>query len=587
MLRKYYLRIKLLFFIFIFLFLGLLVRLLQLQIVEGEELAALAERIRTQTVFGEEFPRGDILDRNGESLLDSREQPAVVIFPAMWENSEQAIVQLSRTLGIRAEKIQGKLELAQKYHANGPFILHTNLSEQELSELNELDIPGVYVVPIKSRYGPESLAVHLIGHLNSIDGPTWERLKKEGRGEQGLDSYLKSDVIGVKGLEAQYESYLRATQPEYYLEATVDAKGQLLSGLGFKKIETFAAKERNNLILTIDKNIQKAVEEVMDKRVKKGAVVVLDVNTGEVLAMASRPVFDQNNIAEFLTPDGKDEHEFVNRALEHYYPGSIFKTIIAAAALEEGIAHPEQKYICSGKYVFPTGLTIPCWKKEGHGQLSLTEALAQSCNPIFIEIGLKLGREKILEYVQRFGLKDEVLLGYRLNKFTSFNIEPNSPGAIGNAVLGQQGVMLSPLQVASVMATIANQGVYLQPRVVERIETGANQVVKSWETPPGQRAITSSTAEKVKTMLTAVTTEGTGKKAWLGEWGAAGKTSTAQTGIVKETGAEIVNGWFAGFAPLQQPKYAVAVMIEDAIAGGIDAAPVFKEIMEKILSMER
>lgn len=584
--NKYFTRIKFLFIAFIILFLFLWGRLFQLQIVAGEELSALAERIRTQSISGEEIPRGNILDRHGNSLLDSQEQPAVVIFPAMLVNPEKNLAALGKALGLKTEIIQRKLEVAQKYQANGPFILHANLKKQQLAKLEKMDIPGVYIVPIKSRYGPESLAVHLIGHLNSIDEATWGRLKKQGLADRGLNSYKKSDVIGVKGLEAQYESYLRATEPEYYLQATVDAKGRLLDGLGFTKRENFALQERNNLVLTIDKDIQKAVEEVMDRRVKKGAVVVQEVNTGKILAMASRPAFDQNNLWETLASHGKDEHEFVNRALEHYYPGSVFKTVIAAAALEEKISSPGEKYVCSGFYTFGTGLTIPCWKEGGHGELTLSEAFAQSCNPIFIELGLKLGREKIIEYARRFGLTEDILIGYKLNKFPSINIESSSPGAVGNAVLGQLGVMLSPLQVTSLMTTIANQGVYLEPRVVERIESDSKKIIKTWQTPPGLQAVSSATAKKVKEMLTAVTTYGTGKMAWVEPEGTAGKTSTAQTGNIKKSGKEIVNGWFAGFGPLNQPQYAITVMIEDAITGGTDAAPVFKEIMEKILTIK-
>lgn len=580
---RYFHRVRLLFIIFILLFTALAGRLFKLQMLEGDKLAALADKIRTQIVSGEEFPRGDILDRHGVTLLDTAEQPAVAVFPAMLQETGQVIARLGDVLGLSEEKIRDRIELAVNYYAKAPFILKTNLTPLEKKQIEQLAIPGVYTVPVQSRYGPNSLAVHLIGHLNSIDEATWEKLKAEGKTGPGKNSYKKSDVIGVKGIEAIYESYLRGNEPGHYLAATVDAKGRLLAGLGFERIDNAAAeKERANVVLTLDKQIQNIVEEIMDKRIAKGAAVVMRVPTGEVLAMASRPTFDQNAVFKYL---GKSErrYEFINRALEHFYPGSVFKVLIAAAALEEGIVQPDEKFNCTGEFLFDSGLAIPCWKEEGHGLLTFSEALAQSCNPTFIEVGLRLGREKIIEYARRFGLLDEVLIGYNLNDFPSVAIAKSSPAAIGNASIGQQGIMLSPLQVAGMIATVANGGIYKQPRVVERVENGVGEVLRMWQTPAGTRVISRPTAAKLQAMLAAATTSGTAKNAWIEGWGTAGKTSTAQTGSQSVDGKEIINAWFAGFAPLEHPEYAVVVMVEDGTAGGTDAAPVFKEIVTKIL----
>lgn len=579
-------RIRSLFLIFLILFLALTTRLYKIQIVEGNQYTIKANKMRTQLVPGEEFFRGDIVDRNGCTLLDSCSKTAIVIFPAMLKDQLQVAAELSAIINFPAAKILERLESNKNYYSNNPFILKTGLTAQEEEHLKEHPLTGVYTVPVQSRYGANSLAVHLIGHLNSIDLATWNSLKSQGKTNEGQGGYKQSDFIGVKGLELLYEPYLKGRNPASYLAATVDAKGNLLAGLGFQEISNAAELEkRTNVVLTLDKSIQQIVEKVMDERVRKGAVVVMKPSTGEVVALASRPAFDQNAVSKYVLNENH-EAEFINRALEHYYPGSIFKVVIAAAALEEGIVKPDDKFTCGGVYLFSSGLAIPCWQEEGHGELSFTEALAQSCNPVFIELGLKLGRDKIIEYAKRFGVDSDIMIGYNLPNFPSLQIAPHSPAAVGNASIGQQGIMLSPLQVANIFATIANDGVFRQPRITERLETGAGEIIKQWATPQGKQVISKNTARNLQNMLLAATTTGTATKAWIEGSGAAGKTSTAQTGMLANQ-KEVLNAWFAGYGPVHEPAYVVVVMVEDGSTGGKDAAPVFKEILEQIMANDK
>ncbi|MDS1030034.1 penicillin-binding transpeptidase domain-containing protein [Bacillota bacterium LX-D] len=579
-------RYKCIFVIFILLFGILLEQLVRLQILDGKKLTVMADKMRMQIVVGTEYPRGDILDYKKRSLLDSQKKKTLIVFPAVVKKNDSLIRELSSILHISYGNIVNQIGLMQKNYGNRPFVLKSNLNIEEELKINNLKAKGIYIVPIEGRYGSHSLAVHLIGHVGQIDNNSWQKLKKHYASEDELNSYKKNTIIGVKGLEAIYDRYLRETEPDHYIAAAVDAKGNVLDGLGFRKIANVTTnKQKNNLVLTLDKDIQRIVEDVLDHQVKKGAVVILRISTGEVVAMASRPSFKQDAVFQYIQND-KVSAEFTNRSLEHYYPGSVFKIVIAAASLEEGLVKPNDFFNCVEKFVFANGETIPCWKKGGHGKISFSEAFAQSCNSTFIQLALRLGSDKIQDYANRFGLTEDYLIGYKNEQFQSINIPKNNDVAIGNASLGQQGIMLTPLQIAGIISTIANNGVMHKPRVANSIENNDHKIIKQWFTPKGQRVISKKTALLMQSLLKDTALTGTGKKAWISGWGSAGKTGSAQTGNYAANGKEILNTWFAGYAPLEKPEYAVTVLVENGTAGGVDAAPIFKKIMEQILALK-
>lgn len=581
MARFFLRRLQTLFVLFGLLFTILAGRMAYIQVLQGPKLAAMGSKIHSQFIPGEEIPRGDILDRNGISLVDLGEREATVIFPAVLE--EENVPVLSQILQLSVEKVKDKIIKAKNYYGNNPFIIRTNLTASQVKNIKSNPIQGVYLIPITSRYGPESLATHLIGHLGLIDQVSWKKLKAKNVSLDTLNAYRQDDLIGVKGIEAIYEDYLRSTVPSYYLQATTDAQGKPLLGLGFKKVlNQDKTINRNNVVLTIDKRIQKVLENVMDKHVLKGAAVILEISSGEILALASRPNFNQNEIDKYLNSNAQTD--FLNRALLHYFPGSVFKVLIAAAALEENLVEPDEKFVCKGQFKFDSGVAIPCWSREGHGTLTFEEALAHSCNPVFIEVGLRLGLDKIIKYANCFKLNQDLLVGYPLENYPSINIEKNSPAALGNAVLGQKGVKLSPLQVASLYATIANDGIFYEPSVVKHVNNN-EKIIMSFPLKQGEQIISRKTAKKIKKLLNLATLTGTATNAWVEKWGSAGKTSTAQTGEQAGTGKEKNNVWFAGFTPLDNPKFTAVIMIEDGTSGGKDAAPVFREIMEELLAL--
>jgi peptidoglycan glycosyltransferase/penicillin-binding protein 2 len=242
----------------------------------------------------------------------------------------------------------------------------------------------------------------------------------------------------------------------------------------------------------------------------------------------------------------------------------------------------EQPFHCSGSYVFNEQLSISCWKEEGHGDIDFSEAFALSCNPSFIEVGLRLGREHLLKYVDKLHLIDPGITGYKNIYASHVSINPGK-AALGNACLEQQGVKVSPVQLASLISTIADDGCWRPPSLLRYTinEKGQKHLPELENKKP---LISSETARKMQRLMEKVVSEGTGKTAALSETRVAGKTATSQTGNLNEDGEEILNAWFGGFFPAENPRWAVVVMVEDGKSGSQDAAPVFRDIARSMLN---
>ena len=336
--------------------------------------------------------------------------------------------------------------------------------------------------------------------------------------------------------------------------------------------------------MTIDHKVQQLVEKAMAGRVKKGAVVVMDVGSRDILALASRPVFNPYKAGESLVKVG--DSPFLNRALGLYHPGSIFKLVVAAAALEAGLVAEDEVFDCTGSYVFNDQVSIACWKEGGHGMVNFPEALANSCNSAFIEIGSRVGRKQLLQYARRFQITDTRIVGYPGVEGGGYiRIEPGAP-ALGNACIGQEGVMLTPVQVASLIATIADDGQWRSPRLVKGIQQLNGQWDKEFESDRGTRVISASTARQLQDLLCLAVEEGTGSRARTPLVGCAGKTASSQTGRFSADGVEHLDTWFAGYFPADDPRWAVVVLVEDGVSGGTSCAPVFREITEGIINFE-
>lgn len=535
-----------------FIFFGslLIIRLFYLQIVESNDLTSQSLSMRIQEV-PIEVARGEIVDRNGLALTNTAQHYKIVVFPEQVQNIEVAAEQLSELMGISQNWFRSQIIANRR-----PFKIDSKIDAAMGEKINKALIPGIVVVAEKVRYGYLPLAAHITGYINLADNQ------------------------GVSGIESMYDDVLRGNQPEYAV-ALVDAGQQIIPGLGYKRLRLSNHSGPSNVVLTIDKRIQKDVENILDKHEVKGAVVVVRPATGEILAMASRPNFNANHLEDYLS---QSSSPLLNRAISPYQPGSVFKLVAAAAALETGIVHPEDSFFDPG-YIEVDHLRFNGWdyNKGGRGQLTFTEALAYSSNPIFIEIGLKLGAENLIAYARKLGF------GHKTNLDFNGEAEGYLPpaenlysGELANLTIGQGTLEATPLQIVSLVATIANDGIKVNPYIVSKLTNADGVVMKNYYASSGVRVLTKKTSRQIQDMMAAVTRYGTGQAAFVEGIGSAGKTGTAETGRTNTLGQSINHAWFAGYAPIKNPQYAIVIFVEEGMSGGDIAAPIFSEIVEAI-----
>lgn len=542
-----------------FLFGGLVLRLLLFQLQAGHIYTYAAFRQQTEMVSLEAYPRGSILDRNGISLTGEHWVQKVAVFPALLREKEQVAVGLAAILGVPVDAVAARI-------GQHPVCLPYSLTYAQAEAVKKANWPGVVVVPFKERYGAKPLAVHVTGYLGKIASlKEYSRLVRAGK------AYTFGDWVGRTGCEYYYEYLLKGEVPSAAAGIYRDARGKVLCGLGVR-VTRFADPHRADLVLAIDSRVQQVVEAVMDARVRRGAVVVLAAGKGDILAVASRPTFSPAD------PAGARQHGaavFVDRAFALYPPGSVFKILVAAAALEEGVVRLEDRFLCRGG----KDPLIPCWHHAGHGVVTFAQAFAYSCNPVFARVGLTLGKARLLTYYRRCGFTERGVVGYPLPK--DARQEPGrylQPHNLVNLSVGQGPLLVTPIQMAALVNAVVSQGVYVRPRLVK----GFRWPDGFEELPPdlGRRVFSAQTAARLREMMVLSVTLGTGRLGDIGKQGCGGKTGTAEAG----SGGKIA--WFAGFAPAAQPKYVVVVVVEDAESGAASAGPVFREIVQRLLTQE-
>lgn len=382
--------------------------------------------------------------------------------------------------------------------------------------------------------------------------------------------YISADGSG-SGIEGAFD---------YVLSADKDSHISYLKDINNKKISKGYAIDVSNsysgIALTVDYHIQEIVEGAMDFHGINGAVVVADCNSGEILAMASRPDYDAANIEKYL--NGTDG-ELINKAISEYNPGSVFKIAVAAAFMENHY-NDEFYFECTGKTVID-GTEFVCHKKEGHGHQSLEQAFANSCNCAFYSIGEMTGMEDIYRYATEFGIGSEVLC---INGIVeSEGIVPaivQSKGELANVSIGQGDVMVTPLQIADMMCTVCNGGIRRQLTLIRGIVDDEG-ICKEVDATELGRVISETTARRLLDMMNLSVDYGTGKAAQLSNIHAGGKTGSAETGWVKD-GKIMQQGWFAGYFPSENPQYVCVVMAENGVSGSDSACPVFKTIGDEM-----
>lgn len=432
-----------------------------------------------------------------------------------------------------------------------------------LMELNghEVYSRGVEMFEAVQRYADDQLAPHIIGYLNP------------------------EKTNGVAGIEMAYDDLLRQYDGSLKLRYTLDAAGRSLS-LGAPEIVQDNYKSGGGVALTIDADIQRAAQRAM-KDVKKGAAVVMDVETGDIKASVSMPAYDPNNLADSLhNPDGP----FVNRAFSQYSVGSTFKLVVAAAALESGYGR-YTPYTCKG-YEDVDGHIFYCHWRNGHGEIDLKKAIEVSCNPFFIDLGLRVGGKRIASMAREIGFS-------RAAQFTDDiktqsgtlpdDAELSLDTAVANFSFGQGSLTATPIQVAQMICTVANGGYAVTPRLVEGFTDDGKTYYEHTAAYAPSQVFSKRTSDILRECLVSNVEEGSGVKAKPSFGTAGGKTASAQTGVYETPGeedSEIVHAWFAGYFPAETPKYAIVVLVEGGDSGSDTAAPIFKEIADEILLRE-
>lgn len=539
----------------------------------GRDLVAASVAQRRES-FAIDPGRGDILDRNGRSLTGSRIR-GVLVMP-LWKGGPDPgkIGRLAAILRVDPETLRNALMRVER-----PSLLRLpdpdgkervfELTEEQAKSVEKLELPGIYAKEVKVRYDDRSLARHVIGFI----GQDPELVRNVFGGK-----YPPDEKIGKMGLEFTFQDDLRGMGPGKTISYFVDAGKRPVNGLGIRMTE-----EDNRAIsvkTTLDADVQKAVEAAVDKHgLKRGAVVVLDAKSEDVLAMASRPQFDQN------APVGKDGYPD-NKAVKAYFPGSVFKIAIAAAALEKGLVRAGDIYECPGFIGIGDG-RLNCWTQ--HGRITAEQGFAQSCNVVFASLAMKLGRPAIEEYAAKFGLGRLIatpvdgkkqLYGEEPGRI--FGKRETSSRLLANTGIGQEDVRISPLQAAHMVAAVVNDGQAGSPRLVQELLTSPDGVLYKTFPAEGKKAVLEpETAREIKRWMrqTVESPKGTAHALQGAKAPVAGKTGTAQTGR-----DGLYHHWFAGFVPADQPRYVIVVMAEnvDTGSGGQLVQNVTKEIVDRL-----
>ena len=545
-------RIVTLLIIFNILIFALIIRIFFLQIIDNINLAKLAsiQKITNTTIENE---RGNIIDKNDIPFTNRDTKIVVVLKSLVLRGKETQLKDICSILNVDYFRIKREIDFKKE-----PILFEIDdLKKTQLLKLNE---NGISVINSFKRYNKDTLAKHILGYLNNIDN------------------------IGETGMEKYFQKYLNQKN-ESTVGVVLDAKNNLVEGLGYRLYKSNKVENSLNLRLTLDYHIQKIVEDVLKENNITGAVVVEDVFNGDILAIASEPDFNPNNIDFYLNSDKK---ELFNRATASYNLGSIFKIIDVAALLESKLYKKNDICNCTG-FLKLGDKTFNCYSYEsgGHGLIDLNNAFALSCNTYFIDMGLKLGEKRIIDMSRKFGLGSVTGIKDQGVSETAGNINTLkkniTEGDIANISIGQGDIMVTPVQITDIIATIANGGIKNKINILDSFIDNEGNIKINLKNQQSERIISKETSNTLMKLMEKVVSYGTGKKINLEKiGGAAGKTGSAETGQYY-SGQKVVHAWFAGYFPKANPKFAISVFVENGKSGGEIAAPIFSKIAEEII----
>ena len=575
------------------------IRLWSLQVIKGGDLRRLSEnnciRLRENPA-----DRGMLLDRKGRIVAHNRPSFEVYLIPEDLKANPEVVTEVGNLLKIPPEEIQERINTQKRRAPFKPVRIKSDIDWNELAnlEFNRVYLPGLFVdVRPRRAYDYGDLASHLIGYLGEVDENELKQAKET--------PYRMGTLIGKYGVEYRWENDLRGTDGGRQIE--VDALGREIRPLGI--VEPFPG---NNLFLTIDLDLQRTAEEAYQD--KNGALVAMDPKTGRILAMVSKPSFEPDIFARNILPEEwkslveNPHHPLQNKGIQGQYPaGSTFKIVTAIAGLESGSITPTTQFFCKG--AFPYGnRDFRCWKEGGHGTISLHRALVESCDIYFYQVGLKVGVDLIAHYANEFNL----------GRVTGISLPHEKPGTVPSSAwkkkrfgvpwysgetlsfsVGQGYLNATPLQLLMLISGVANGGKQYLPQVVERVENIYGKKLKEYPPMELRKAnVSETTLQIVQEALRGAVNDphGTGWTCKLKEVKVAGKTGTAQVvrlpdnfkkGDMNRMPQKFRDhAWFVAYAPFEDPKIAIAVLVEHGGFGASAAAPIAKKVIEKFLNLE-
>lgn len=567
----------------------LFVGVARLQLFEHDRYRDLAERnwLRLEILRA---PRGRIFDRNGVLLADNAPAYSVLFRPPPAFSREPDTLSLasrqllSAILALPDSAVRRTVRLAA---ASGlPMPLRRDAPFEVMAAVEERmpELPGVEVVIEPRRSYPESTrAAHLLGYAGEISGPELDSLSQKG--------YRSGDLIGRSGLERSYEGELRGTDGRKIV--VVNASGRRVRL--FEEEKPIFPTPGRDLVLTLDVRLQRALEQAMSG-VQSGAAVALDPRDGGVLALVNRPSFDPNEFAHGLSRERwqglvtDPSYPLLDRAIQAGYPpGSTFKVVTSLAGLGEHAFDVDTRFApCGGGYSYG-GRYWRCWEHEGHGSLTLVDALARSCDVFYYQAGLRLGLRRLSDWARKLDLGERTGIDLPQEKpgrvptpewYEARHRRPGG-GVILNLAIGQGELLLTPLQLATLAATVANRGRVMRPHLMQAVRDRASGEVRRYEAREERRVdVDAADWETLVEAMEKVVTSGTGALARVPGVRVAGKTGTAQNPHGED------HALFIAFAPAEDPKVALAVVVENAGHGGSVAAPIAQRAIASYLLPE-
>jgi len=581
-------------------FLILLLRIWYIQVFRGGEFKrqAIANSIRR---IEADAPRGRLIDRFGRIVAENRPTFNVSIVLEDINYQASLVKSLGDKLKINPYQIEERINLAKQKGLKRfqPITIAKDISWEQLSRIkvNQYQLPGVYVYWKPTRYYPfKEMSAHLIGHIGEADENDLKLLRS-----YKIEDYTLGDFVGKSGLEESMEMVLKGKKGQQIIE--VDAQGREI-----KSIQKKDPLPGADLELTIDLDLQIEVRDIMKDKV--GVIIAEDPQTGEILAYQNSPAYDPNFFTVESQPDEwlklieGPEHPLEDRGIRGLYPpGSTFKVVLAAAAIEEGIS-TENSYYCNGAYRFGNRV-YNCWKGWGHGRMDLFNAIVNSCDVYFYQLGLTLGMDAISKYAKKMGLMQPTGIGIKGEKTglipdgawkTKILKEPWYPGETLSFSIGQGYTVVTPVQLLKLYEAIANEGKVYAPMIVKRVVYPGGEVLKE-NTPEVLREIDikKSTFKFIKNALKSVVmdTGGTGRSAFVQGYEVAGKTGTSQVvSSVRGKPEDLPynlrdHALFVGFSPVEKPRILVVAIVEHGGSGGKVAAPLVGKVIKRFWDIQK